>query len=349
MSTSEQSAATRDWYHLLPKVELHLHLEGAIPLPALWELMEKYGGDPAVPDLAALKQRFTYRDFGQFIVTWGWKNRFLREYDDFAFIAEAVARDLVSQNVRYAEVFYSPADFIKAGLHTQELTVAIRRGFTRVPQVEIALVADLVRDEGAERAWRTLAQVAELDAYGVVGIGLGGSEAEYPPELFRDVYAQARILGLHTTAHAGEAAGATSIWGAIEALQVERIGHGVRAAEDERLLEYLARTQVPLEMCPTSNVRTGVVSSMAEHPLRRFTERGLAVTINSDDPAMFGSSLTEEYRQAVEVCGLSREQIRARILQAVHSSWLPDDRKRALTNGIQQDEGWRSNQIGVSE
>lgn len=178
--------------------------------------------------------------------------------------------------------------------------------------------------------------------YGVVGIGLGGSEAEYPPELFRNVYTQARKLGLHTTAHAGEAAGAGSIWGAIEALQVERIGHGTRAAEDGRLLAYLTRTQLPLEMCPTSNVCTGVVPRLAEHPLRHFIERGLAVTINSDDPAMFSTSLVEEYRQAVEVFGLTRGQIRTSILQAVRAAWMPDDRKRALGDSLQQDEGWRS-------
>lgn len=342
MVPADVSATTRDWYTNLPKVELHLHLEGAIPLPALWELVEKYGGDPSVPNLAALRQRFVYRSFEQFIATWVWKNQYLREYDDFTFCAEAVARELASQNVRYAEVFYSPADFTGAGLHTQELTVAIRRGLARVPQVEIALVADLVRDWGAVRAWRTLAEVAELADYGVVGIGLGGSEAEYPPELFRNVYTQARKLGLHTTAHAGEAAGAGSIWGAIEALQVERIGHGTRAAEDGRLLAYLTRTQLPLEMCPTSNVCTGVVPRLAEQPLRHFIERGLAVTINSDDPAMFSTSLVEEYRQAVEVFGLTRGQIRTSILQAVRAAWMPDDRKRALGDSLQQDEGWRS-------
>ena len=127
MAREDMNHTTRDWYTDLPKVELHLHLEGAIPLPALWELVIKYGGDPAVPTLAALRQRFVYRSFEQFIATWVWKNRFLREYDDFTFCAEAVACELASQNVRYAEVFYSPADFTGAGLHTQELTEAIRR------------------------------------------------------------------------------------------------------------------------------------------------------------------------------------------------------------------------------
>ncbi len=330
------SDAEHDWYAAVPKVELHLHLEGAIPLPTLWELVNKYGGDGEVPNLAALEQRFVYRDFKQFIGTWSWKNRFLREYDDFTLCAEAVARELAVQNVLYAEVFYSPSDFAAAGLHTQELTVAIRRGLDRAPQVEVALVADLVRDNGPQCARRTLAQVAELSDYGVIGIGLGGSEADYPPELFGEVYAQAHRLGLHTTVHAGEAAGVQSIWGALKALQVERIGHGARAAEDERLLDYLAETQLPLEMCPTSNVCTNVVPRLAQHPLRRYIERGLAVTINSDDPAMFGTSITNEYRRAVEDCGLSREQLRGCILRAAQASWLPAARKRALADRLQR-------------
>jgi adenosine deaminase len=331
---------SQDWFDAIPKVELHLHLEGAIPLLALWELVCKYGGDPSVPSLEALSRRFEYRDFRQFLDTWVWKNQFLREYEDFTFCAEAVARTLACQNVRYAEVFYSPADFSSNGLHIQELTAAIRQGLEKVKQVEVGLIADLVRNRGVVRAWRTVAQAAELRDYGVIGIGLGGSEAEYPPEQFRNVFAQARNLGIHTTCHAGEGAGAGSIWGAIEALQVERIGHGVRAVEDERLLTYLEQTQLPLEICPTSNICTQVVPSFAIHPLRKLIERGLAVTINSDDPAMFGTSLTEEYRRAVTQCSLSRMQVRGCILQSVHASWLPDERKRALIDSIQHAEGW---------
>jgi adenosine deaminase len=340
MTFEETNAVSADWYTSFPKVELHLHLEGAIPLLVLWELVCKYGGSANLQNLAALKERFIYHDFNHFISTWIWKNQYLRDYDDFTFIAGSIARDLERQNVLYAEVFYTPSDFARSGLRTQELTAAIRRGLELVPQVEIKLVADLCRDDGAVRTWRTLSEVAELAEYGVIGIGLGGSEAQYPPELFRNVFVHARELGLHTTAHAGEAAGPASIWGAIEALQVERIGHGVRAFEDERLLAYLARTQLPLEICPTSNVCTGVTPNLADHPLRRLIERGLAVTVNSDDPAMFGTTLSDEYRLAVEVCGITRSQLQACILQAVHASWLPGERKCVLADRLQRDKGW---------
>jgi len=329
-----------DWFDRVPKVELHVHLEGAIPLDALWTLVQKYGGDPAVPDPAALERRFVYRDFPQFIDTWVWKNNFIREYEDFTFIAEAVARDLARQNIRYAEAFFSPLDFARHGLKVQGLAAAIRRGLERVPEVEVALVSDRVRDFGPQRAVTTLAEVNESRGEGVIGIGIGGSEQDFPPEPFAAVYEAARLLGLHTTAHAGEAAGAASIWGAIRSLHVERIGHGTRAYEDERLLDYLAETRIPLEMCPLSNVRTGVVCSIEEHPVRRYFERGLAVTVNSDDPKMFGNSLAEEYRMLETRLGFSRDEIRAVILQGLQASWMPPQGKKRLAERLRSDPAW---------
>jgi adenosine deaminase len=331
-----------DWFDQIPKVELHLHLEGAIPTTTLWELVQKYGGDPAIPDIESLKRMFTYRDFPHFIETWVWKNGYLRTYDDFTFIAEGVARDLAAQNIRYVEAFFSPSDFARHGLKTQELTRAIRAGLARVQGIEIALVADFVRDSGPERAAITLAEVNEVKELGVIGVGIGGSEQKFPPEPFKEVYAQARKFGFHTSAHAGEAAGATSIWGAICALDVERIGHGTRAEEDPRLLDYLAEKQIPLEMCPLSNVRTGVTSSIDEHPIRCYYKRGLVVTVNTDDPKMFGNSLAEEYRLLETRLGFSREEIRGLVLQGIQASWLPQDRKQQLCREFCEDATWYS-------
>ncbi|MEW6404594.1 MAG: adenosine deaminase [Chloroflexota bacterium] len=330
------------WYDRVPKVELHLHLEGAIPYAALWELIQKYGGDSETPTLETMLGRFAYKDFPHFIETWIWKNRFLREYEDFTFIAEAVGRDLVEQNIRYVEAFYSPPDFTgRHGLTTQRLTEAIRQGFSRVPEVEINLVADLVRDFGPGKAAVTLAEVNEVKEMGVIGIGIGGSEQDFPPEPFREVYEQARQFGFHTSAHAGEAAGAESVWGALRSLEVERIGHGTRAEEDPALLDYLAEHQIPLEMCPISNLRTGVVESIAEHPVRRYFERGLMVTINSDDPKMFGNSLAEEYRLLEERLGFTRDDIRTLILQGIRSSWITEEAKARMAASFCSDPAWK--------
>lgn len=329
------------WYDRLPKVELHLHLEGAIPYNCLWDLVDKYGGDPSVPDRQALERRFVYRDFPHFLETWRWKNGFLRAYEDFEHLAQAVARDLARQNVRYAEVFYSPPDFFYHGLKTQRLTEAIRSGLDKVAETKIALIADLVRDSSPAAATITLEQVNEVQDQGVIGIGIGGAEQLHPPEPFGEVYARARRLGLHTTAHAGEAAGAESMWGAIRALQVERIGHGTRAAEDPALIEYLSEHQIPLEMCPLSNVRTRVVPTLQEHPVRRYYDQGLAITVNTDDPRMFGNSLAEEYRLLVEQLGFTRDEIRDLVLQGIRASWLAEGEKERLESEFRADPAWQ--------
>ena len=327
-------------FEQLPKIELHLHLEGAIPYDALWTLVQKYGGDEDVPNVKMLKRRFEYRDFAHFIETWIWKNQFLREYEDFTFIAQAVARDLARQNVRYAEVFYSPGDFARHGLNVQGVTEAIRKGLDAVDGIEIALIADLVRDAGPERGETILAEVNEVKHLGVVGVGIGGSEQDFPPEPFKSVFVKARRLGFRTSAHAGEAAGPESIWSAIRSLKVDRIGHGARAAEDEQLMDYLAEEAIPLEVCPISNVRTGVVESYEKHPVRRYFERGIPISINTDDPKMFGNSLAEEYALLVEKHGFTPEEVGELILAGIAMSWMPERKKQAMARACRQDTGW---------
>jgi adenosine deaminase len=280
--------------------------------------------------MVALKRRFTYKDFPHFIQTWIWKNGFLREYEDFTYIAEQVARDLLKQNVCYAEAHYSPSGFVEGGLDIREITRAVRSGLDRVKGIEIALIADLIRDMGPESAARTLQEVKEVREYGVIGIGLGGSEQSFPPELFTGVYADARRLGFHTTAHAGEAAGAASIWGALRTLGVERIGHGTRAEEDETLLAYLSEKQIPIEMCPLSNVRTGVVVRIEAHPIRRYFDLGLLITVSTDDPKMFGNTIAEEYCTLETVFGFTPAEIRRVVDNSVQASWMDPEKKERL-------------------
>lgn len=251
-----------------------------------------------------------------------------------------MARDLARQNIIYAEAFYAPASFAREDLSVQHITEAVRKGLSRVAGTEVTLTSDFARNNGPEEALAALPALAEVRDLGVVGIGLGGSEQRVPPEPFAPVFARARELGLRTRAHAGEAAGAGSIWGAIRALRVERIGHGTRAHEDERLLDYLAEQRIPLEMCPLSNLRTGVVRSICEHPLRRYLERGIPVTVSTDDPAMFGNSLAEEYLALEREQGLTREDVRGLILQAVAASWLPEERKSDLPARLRADPAW---------
>jgi adenosine deaminase len=320
-----------DWLKEIHKAELHIHLEGAIPHEALWQLIQKYGGDPDVPDLNALKKRFEYRDFRQFVEAWVWKNRFLREYEDFTLIARAAAEDLAAQNIVYAEMFYSPSLFKKhRGLSVQETTRAVDKGLRSVHGIEVRLICDLVRDYGPDYEMEILHELNEVKELGIIGIGIGGTEPDYPPGPFAGLFERARTFGFKTTAHAGEAASAESIWGAINSLKVNRIGHGTRAYEDEKLVDYLAEQQIPLEMCPISNVKTGSVKSMKEHPIRKYFDRGLLVTANTDDPKMFGNSLEQEYGLLESELGFTGDEIKKLISNGVQASWLDEDGKREI-------------------
>jgi adenosine deaminase len=334
-------SARRDWLERLPKVELHLHLEGAIPHAALWQLICKYGGDSKVPSFEALPGRFVYRDFPDFIDRWIWKQGFLREAADYELIGTAVAADLARQRIVYAEAFYSPVDVGQGGPSAQEMSLALRRGLGSVAGTEVALIADVVRDQGPVGAGLTLETVAEVAAEaGVVGIGLGGSEQRFPPEPFAPVYERARTLGLRTTAHAGEVAGPESVWGAIKALKVERIDHGLRAVEDPALVAYLAERRLPVTSCPGSNVATGAVASLAEHPIRRLMEAGVVVSVSTDDPAMFGLSLAGELAALQSRLGFSDDEIRTLTLNAAESCWLGDERRAELRARIVGDPAW---------
>ncbi|MCD4655772.1 adenosine deaminase [bacterium] len=297
------------FFDSVPKIELHIHLEGAIPHPALFHLIQKYGGNTEIPDLPSLEKRFQYKSFPEFISTFAWKNGFLREYEDFTHIAQEVAYNLSRQNIIYAEMFYSPTSFVhNNNLSLQRLTEAIRLGFDQVPAINIRLIADFVRDYGPEHEISALPALAEVRNLGVLGISIGGSEHAFPPEPFAPLYEEARRLGFKTTVHAGEAAGPESIWGAIRTLRPDRIGHGTRAIEDPLLVDYLVRHRIPVELCPGSNVRTKVVSSLRKHPVREYFKRGMLISINTDDPWMFQTRLADEYRALEESCGFSRQE-----------------------------------------
>jgi adenosine deaminase len=211
-------------------------------------------------------------------------------------------------------------------------------GLRQVPQVEILLITDLIRDHGPERGYDTLDAIREIrDEFGIVGVGIGGSEHLCPPEPFAPVYERARALGFRTTAHAGEACGPESIWGAIRALRVDRIGHGTRAIEDPILVDHLAQHRIPLELCVISNLRTGVIPSIAAHPIRAYFDRGIPLSVNTDDPKLFNNSLAEEYFALHAELGFTISEIHSLIEQSVRSSWLSDDHQTELLGRIRAD------------
>jgi adenosine deaminase len=328
------------WIKRLPKADFHLHLEGAIPFHALATLVEKYTGRS---DLDQVRQHLKFRpNFDEFFTAWRWKNQFLRTSEDFIFIAAEVARHLRSQNVLYAEMFYSPVSFAHRGLEVGEITRAIRQGLDQVPEIRIGLIADLVRGGKANQGSKTLHELAELKMeLGVIGIGLGGTEDLDLTKLFEPVYEQARELGFCTTAHAGEAAGPESIWVTIRKLKVDRIGHGTRAFEDLKLVDYLAQQQIPLEVSLISNLRTGVIQRLREHPVRYYYDRGIPLSINTDDPLLFGNSLADEFRVLHTNHGFSPAEIQKLILASLQNAWLAPTEVQALSNKFANDDRWQ--------
>ena len=217
---------------------------------------------------------------------------------------------------------------------------AIRKGLRDVPSIEIALIADLVRDRGSDHARGLLERVAEVRQQGVIGIGIGGWEPGFPSEMFGSVYERARKLDFFTTAHAGEFAGPSSVWDAIRVLRVNRIGHAPRAIEDPELVQYLADHRIPLELCPHSNVRTGIINSVRQHPVRRYFDLGIPISVNTDDPLFFGNSLVDELVAVQRFHRFSRGEIRRLIISSIESSWLTADRKAHLAESFRNEPSW---------
>ena len=316
----------------LPKVELHLHLEGAIPLNALLQLIEKYE-DKDYITLSKLQQKFTYTNFTNFLDTWYWKNSYIREYEDYEFIAAQVAHNLIEQNIHYAEVYFSPSDFTKIDSRPQEIATSIRNGLDKFSdKITVNLIPDLVRDNTPKTS--LLEKLFEVKDQGIIGIGLGGDEATYPPKLFTGVYKLAKEMGFYLTCHAGEAAGPDYIWQALQTLGAERIGHGTNAVKDENLVEHLISEQIPVEMCPISNVRTSSVLTLKEHPIYEFYKKGMLVSVNTDDPKMFNTSLEKEYISLIDTFNLNLSDIFHLAQNSIKSAWCSKSMKNLLADEL---------------
>ncbi|PKL89466.1 MAG: adenosine deaminase [Ignavibacteriae bacterium HGW-Ignavibacteriae-2] len=325
----------------MPKVELHLHLEGAFTFEYLLSLVEKYGGDPNIKNIQDLKNLFIFRDFPHFIKTWYWKNQFFREPLDFEESTYQSLKKLAEQNVVYAEVFYSPWDFEKNGLRTEEITEATISGIRRAESdfnIKTGLIADIVRNYGAERSIKRMEEVLPYLNNGIIGLGLGGNEIDFPAKDFKEVYRKAKSLGFRLTAHAGEAAGPKSVREAVDELKVERIGHGVRSIEDPVLIDMLRTKQIPLEVCITSNICTKIYSSFEDHPFKKLFDEGLFLTVNSDDPPMFGSDITGEFQIIHEKFGFSLSLIKELTINSVNASFLDRENKEKYKSFI--DDYW---------
>lgn len=334
-----------DFIHRLPKAELHLHLEGCVEPATLAELSRRHTTTLPFPEnkyqqpaegLPVLSEDdvralYHYKDFHGFLMAFKAVTERLRTAEDYDLITYRMMQRLRAHNVLHAEVNVSVGVVHWRGQEFAEVFRGIEAGRARGERdfgVSVLWILDAVRQFGPEAAERVLEETVRCREHSesVVGFGIGGDERRAPPELFREVYAQARARGLRLTVHAGEAAGPESVWGAIN-LGAERIGHAVSAGQDPELVATLVERQIPVELCLSSNLRTGCCAALNRHPVKTYFDAGVMVTLNSDDPAMFETSLEREYELAQKEFGFSNEQLREIARNSFEASFLPAEKK----------------------
>ncbi len=333
----------------VPKAELHLHLEGTVDPATLAELSQRHptllsttndryaniedSGRVFTEDEA--RQLYQYKDFTGFLLAFKAVTERLRTAEDYELITYRMMQKLHAQTVLHAEVYVSVGVIHWRGAEFAPLFEGLERGRKRGERdfgMSLYWIFDAVRHFGPRRAGLVLDEALSLRKQSdcVVGIGLGGDERRAAPELFRDVYARAASEGLRTTVHAGETVGPESVWSALRELKADRIGHGLTADDDPALVAYLAEKQVPVEACISSNVLTGCCPSPEQHSVRKLFDAGVMVTLNTDDPDMFRTSLVREYQVAQDALGFSNTELRELALNSFRASFLPESRKREI-------------------
>ena len=334
-----QEMDATEWLRGLPKAELHLHLEGTVTPATLVELSKRHDEKPLT--LKQAEAAYVYGDFLEFLQCFKVVTQRMQTPEDYELVTYEMMRALAAQGVVHAEVYVSFGIIYYWKKEAVEPYVeAIERARVRGERelgVTVLWIVDAVRHFGVEEAAKVFRKAAELRGKysAIVGIGIGGDEARGPADQFRELYAEAKAAGLRLTAHAGESVGPESIWSAIN-IGAERLGHALAAQHDAELMEVLAERQIVLELCPTSNVRTGCCGTLEEHPLREYFDCGLMVSLNSDDPPMFGSDLLGEYVLAHEQFGFTLEQMRELAANSVEASFLPVERKLELLAQVEQ-------------
>jgi aminodeoxyfutalosine deaminase len=284
-----------------PKIELHVHLEGTVRAPTLLEIARRNDYPLPADTVEGLAELYRFRDFRHFIEVWILTTNALQRAEDFRQVVVDYAEEAAAHGAVYLEGIFSPAERVRRGCDWQEIYEGFCDGADAARElhgVEIRLTPDIPRGFTMDEARETVEWAAQFRDRGVVGVGLGGLEAEYPPEPYAEVFMQAKSLGLGSVPHAGEVAGAASVRGAVEALGADRLRHGIRAEEDPGLVRELAGRGIVLDVCPLSNLRTGAVASLESHPLPRLVAAGVRCSISTDDPAMFDTDLTRDYEAA---------------------------------------------------
>ena len=309
----------------LPKAELHVHHVGSASPRIVAELAARHPDSKVPTDPEALADYFTFTDFAHFIEVYLSVVDLIRTPEDVRLLTFEVARDMARQNIRYAELTITPFSSTRRGIEEKAFMAAIEDA-RKAAEAELGVVLrwcfDIPGEAGLEAAEETARLAVDLHPEGLVSFGLGGPEIGVPRPQFKPYFDRAIAAGLHSVPHAGETTGPQTIWDALNELRAERIGHGTSATEDPKLLAHLAEHRIPLEVCPTSNIATRAVTDLDEHPIKEMVAAGVLVTINSDDPPMFGSDLNNEYAVAARLLQLDERGLAGLAKNAVEASFL---------------------------
>jgi aminodeoxyfutalosine deaminase len=334
----------------MPKVELHVHLEGSIRPETLLALAERNNVALPADSAEGLRAWYQFSDFAHFIEVYLAICDCIRTADDFELVAGEFLAHRAEQNVRYSEVIFTPYTH-REHVSFDEQLAAINRARERAEAdlgIRIGLIPDISREtRPIEEGLQVADWAIENMGNGIIALGLGGPEIDNPPELFQAAFERARAAGLPSLPHAGETEGPQSIWGAMRTLSAVRIGHGVRCLEDPELVTFLRERQIPLDVSPTSNVCLGVVPALEGHPLPRLLEEGLFVTINSDDPPMFDTTLTDEYLRIAGAFDFGRAQIEQFVVNGIRASLLPPEARQALEAEFRAQFDALENELGL--
>ena len=327
----------------VPKAELHIHIEAVITLESICRLYEKRCGKKMTKaEQAAL---FTYEDLNGFIKAFLQVQDLFTEVSDFDYVFDDFARYLKGNGITRCEAFFAPSAFVKKGFDYGEMVKNFTKNINKIKKetgIDIKLLVDVSRTFGLENAMTNYQLMKSHPSSAIIGIGLGGAEQKGPCKDFGPVFEKARADGFHAVAHAGEDVGPESVWDAINVLNAERIGHGITSIQDEKLVDYLAQKQIPLEVCPTSNTFTKkVVQTIEEHPIRAFFDKGVLVTVNTDDPVFFKVTLLDEFWALHKKAGFTMDQIKVLLENSFKASFLSDAQKKKAIKEL--DAAWEEN------
>ncbi|AVZ75595.1 adenosine deaminase [Streptomyces lunaelactis] len=321
----------------LPKAELHVHHVGSASPRIVAELAARHPDSKVPTDPEALADYFTFTDFAHFIEVYLSVVDLIRTPEDVRLLTFEVARDMARQNIRYAELTVTPFSSTRRGIDEKAFMAAIEDA-REAAETELGVVLrwcfDIPGEAGLEAAEETARLAVDLHPEGLVSFGLGGPEVGVPRPQFKPYFDRAIAAGLHSVPHAGETTGPQTIWDALNELGAERIGHGTSATQDPALLAHLAEHRIPLEVCPTSNIATRAVADLDEHPIKEMVAAGVLVTINSDDPPMFGSDLNNEYAVAARLLELDERGVAGLAKNAVEASFLDEAGKARIAAEI---------------